>query len=346
MRFLFATALLALALPQAAAATSTLCASPEAAVAHEAYIPAGGIEHWISIRGERCDNPVVLVVHGGPGNPISPYADALYGAWTGEFTVVQWDQRGAGRTFARNPVSEDDVLTLAQMTSDGVAVAAHVAALLGQDKVILLGGSWGSALSVHMLKARPALFRAYVGSGQLVEEAENLRASAERVRRLATAAGDSEAIAILDQHGAPPWTNPRAFGALRRLTRKYEAKTSTPAPAQWWTPAAAFATPAAQAAYEGGEEVSYLQFVGMRGKGMLSQVDLRALGPAFEVPIYLVHGAEDLVTTPEVARRWFDGVQAPDKAFVLLPATGHDPNEAMLDAQRRLLEKAAEHSPR
>jgi pimeloyl-ACP methyl ester carboxylesterase len=317
----------------AAATTAALCADPETPVASEAYVAIGGIEQWVTITGARCGNPIVLVVHGGPGNPLSPYAATLFAGWTDDFTVVQWDQRGAGRTFARDPAAADAPLTLEQMTADGVEVATHVAAALGQRKVILLGSSWGSALAVHMLKARPELFAGYVGASQLVQAQANLAASHARTTALAQAAGDNEAIAVLAGLGPPPWTNPRAFGQLRRITRGYEAKTTTPPPAHWWQPVAAYATPADFAAAEAGDEHSYIQFVGVRGDGMLARIDLAALGPDFAMPVILIQGEQDLVTTANVARGWFDTIVAPHKAFVLLPATGHDPNEAMLAAE-------------
>ena len=92
-----------------------------------------------------------------------------------------------------------------------------------------------------------------------------------------------------------------------------------------------------QADHEAGEEFSFLQFVGLNGDGMFSGIDLPKLGLRFDIPVYLVQGAEDLVTTPEVAKRYFDDIVAPHKEFVLLPRTGHDPNEAMIEAQYGIL---------
>ena len=81
------------------------------------------------------------------------------------------------------------------------------------------------------------------------------------------------------------------------------------------------------------------QFVGLAGNGMFSTIDLRKLGMKFDIPIFLLQGAEDLVTTPEVAKRYFDAISAPQKDFVLLVRTGHDPNEIMVAAQWELLKQ-------
>lgn len=134
---------------------------------------------------------------------------------------------------------------------------------------------------------------------------------------------------------------------FRRPSTSYpniRTQAADPAPAAWWVPEPDYATPAYEADYEAGEEYSYIQFVGLSGGGMLSTVDLPGLGTRFELPVYLVQGAEDLVTAPEVSRAWFDTVEAPRKRYVLVERAGHDPNPATLDAVRRILEAEGRRS--
>ena len=313
------------------------CLSAAQKIDEQRFVSIGGIEQWVTISGSQCGNPVVLILHGGPGNPMSPYASNIYAAWEKDFTVVQWDQRGAGRTFGRNPGAAEASLTIERMTQDGIEVVAYLIRHMNTKKIVLIGGSWGSVLGVHMAQSRPGLFHAYIGVGQLVSYVENEDASVRKVLALARAATDTKTVSAIEALGPLPWTNPRHFGILRRATRLYEAKTSTPAPKSWWVPSPLYATPAAEASNEAGEEYSYLQFVGIKGDGMLSKVDLPKQAPVFAIPVYMVQGSEDLVTVPEVAKRFFDRMTAPQKEFVLLPHTGHDPNQAMLDAQFNLL---------
>ncbi len=341
----FAAGLLAL-LPLAVCAQSLPLATPLACHAGQpkvdeaGYVRIGGIEQWVTIKGDNCANPVILFAHGGPGNPNTPYADGPYRAWEKQFTLVEWDQRGAGKTFARNRVKPGDdgpLLSVEQIAHDGTELAGLVLSHLTAKKAILMGGSWGSVVAVHMAKARPELFAAYVGSGQLVSHADNLPASYARLMEKARAAGDTKAIATLDSIGAPPWSNPRAMGMMRRISRPYEAKTAVPAPAAWLALAPAYATPQALADYEAGEDYSWLQFVGLKGNGMLSTIDLPKLGLDFKLPVFLVQGEDDLVTVPAVARRYFDAIAAPHKEFFLLARTGHDPNPPMIAAQWRIV---------
>jgi pimeloyl-ACP methyl ester carboxylesterase len=181
-----------------------LCSSPSQALNEQGFVPAGGIEHWVTVRGSACSNPVILMLHGGPGNPLSPYSAEIFGSWEKHFTLVQWDQRGAGKTFGRNPGSADTALTLALMSKDGTDLAAELGARLGVKTIILAGGSWGSILGVHMIKSKPQLFSAYVGVSQLVSFQDNMTSSYLQTISLARAAGDEKTVAALEALGAPP----------------------------------------------------------------------------------------------------------------------------------------------
>lgn len=318
------------------------CDAAQPAVHREGFVTVGGLQQWVTVHGGDCRKPVLLMVHGGPGNPLTPYANAPaspYAAWQQDFTLVLWDQRGAGRTYGRQPVdpdAEEQLLSIEQLAADGVEVARWATRTLGQRQVVLFGGSWSSALSVHMAMRAPELFVAYVGTGQLVG-ADNLPASYAATLALARAAGDAASVAKLEAMGAPPWTNPRHMGQLRRVTRIYEAAASDPAPTAWWQRSPAYDTPAERETYTRGEDFSWLQYVGLRGQGMLSRLDLPALGLRFAMPVFMLQGEADLVTVPAVSRRYFDRLQAPAKHYLLLPRVGHDPNPRMIAAQHRVL---------
>ena len=339
VRLLLAAPLLLL--PPAAAAQSG-----GGALDTEGFIVLGGAEQWVTVKGADRRNPVILFLHGGPGNTLSPFSSTIYGDWEQDFTIVQWDQRGAGRTYGRNPALSEADLTVERMVQDGIELATYLTEHLHTRKIVLVGTSWGSVLGVHMAKARPDLFHAYVGVSQLVGYRENQTASYGKLLAAARAAGDEATVSLMEAVGPPPWSDTRSFGKLRRAIRAYEAKSSVGSPASWWVPAPAYATAARAAEYEAGEEYSYLQFVGLAGDGMFSRIDLRELGPEFEVPFFLVHGAEDLLTVPEVARRYFEWVVAPEKDFVLLDRTGHDPNAAVRDTVHGILTRVSARCPR
>lgn len=313
------------------------CKTATQAINQEGFVDIGGIQQWVTIKGRHCSNPVILILHGGPGNTMSPYASSIYGAWEKDYTVVQWDQRGAGKTFGKNKPDEDTPLTVAQMADDGVALADFLTRHLGKKKIILTGSSWGSILGVQMSVSRPELFYAYVGTSQVVSYKANQASSYTRVLSLAQAANDQETITKVTALGPPPWSNPRNFGILRKAIRKYEAQRTDPAPKAWWVSDPAYSTPTALADYEGGEDYSFLKFVGYKGDGMFSKVEFAEHSTRFAIPVFFVQGAEDLLTMPEITRQYVDNITAPHKEYILVPRAGHDPNLPFIEAQLKLL---------
>lgn len=307
-------------------------------VDEKGYIRIGGIEQWMRIKGSNCANPIVVLVHGGPGNPTTPFADKFYQSWEKNFTIVQWDQRGAGMTYARNRLTDDVPLLIGQLRDDGIEVARYAAKRYGKQRVILLGGSWSSVLGVHMVKTEPALFCGYISTSQVVGPLPTQQ-SVDATLALARAAGDQEAVDKIASLGPLPWTNPRYTGIFRRVIRKYEGQRIEPVPKAWAGSTPEYSTPQYEADYEAGEDYSWLQFVGLKGDGIASKIDLYKLGPKFDVPIYMVQGEQDLLTMPEPSRRYFDFIEAPHKEFVQVPRTGHDPNPPMVATQLSLLKK-------
>jgi pimeloyl-ACP methyl ester carboxylesterase len=305
-------------------------------ISEQMFVQIGGIPQWITIKGEDRDNPVVLFVHGGPGDALSPYADSRYAGWGKSFTLVQWDQRGAGRTFMKNGPSIEPTMTVERMAQDGIEVAEFLTRHLHQRKIIILGGSWGSILGIYMAHVRPDLFYAYVGSAQMVNWQEDLSASYARVLGMGRAAGDQEAIAALTAIGPPPWHSIAKWPVYRKWERIYQAKlvTAPPNPA---TISPEYASPEDQAQYAEADDFSFMHFWGGTLSGPLTKVDLPALGKTFAILIFIIQGQEDLTADPELAKAYFDSIKAQSKQFYLVPGTGHEDSTTSLALTLKVL---------
>lgn len=118
------------------------------------YVRIGGEEQWITIRGQDRNNPAVLVLHGGPGAPVSALPGHFL-AWERDFTVIQWDQRGAGKSYTPQAAPSIEL-----MLQDALEVSEFARSRLHLSKIVLVGHSWGSVLGVRMIRARPELFSA------------------------------------------------------------------------------------------------------------------------------------------------------------------------------------------
>jgi pimeloyl-ACP methyl ester carboxylesterase len=320
----------------ALAALETAPASAPPPIHEEMFVPIGGIDQWITINGDDRKNPVVLFLHGGPGAALSPVADARYEGWRKDFTLVQWDQRGAGRTYAKSGPSIEPTMTVERMTYDGIEVSEFLTKHLDKKKIILYGGSWGSILGIRMAHARPDLFYAYVGVAQLVNERKELSVSYARVLRMARAAGDQEAIGALTTLGPPPWHSIKQWPVFRKWEQAYQAKLVTASP-----PAPIRVSPEYQSPqdppYAVVDDFNFVHFWGLTLSGPLMDVDLPALGTDFAIPIFMIQGQEDLTAPPELTKAYFDSIQAPRKEFYLVPGTGHEASAAELEMVRTVL---------
>lgn len=314
--------------------------SSASSINERGFVPIGGIDQWITINGMKRDNPVVLFIHGGPGNSLSPFADAMFAGWEKDFTLVQWDQRGAGRTYGRTGPSIESSLTFERIVEDGIEVAQYLTTHLHKKRILIVGGSWGSLVGVHLARRRPDLFIAYIGTAQLVSMRDNTRASYDRVLAYAREIDDTAAVAELTELGPPPFVGFAKWRAFRKWRNTYQAKLAT-APRPDSKPSAEYATEQDLADYEAADDLNFahFNFVGTSMTGPMMDIDLRTLGPDFKIPVYIIQGAADMNAVPEIARDYLNWIVAPDKQFILVPDTGHSDSIASLAQVHRVLSK-------
>lgn len=137
-------------------------------------VSIGGIEQWIEVRGESLKNPILLFIHGGPGTAFTPIARVFQSPWEKYFTVVQWDQRGAGKTYTSN--SKDvlrQTMNIERMHADTLEMVNYLRKRFGRDKIFVLGHSWGSILGLQLAHNHPELLYAYIGVGQDTDSWQN-----------------------------------------------------------------------------------------------------------------------------------------------------------------------------
>ena len=280
------------------------------------YVPIGGIDQWIQFGENPPDHPVLLYLHGGPGGTSLPAA-AAWKPWEEHFTVVHWDQRGAGRTFARNGKTGCGPLTLERMVRDGIEVAGYLAGTLRKRKALLVGHSWGSVLAVHLLKRRPDLFSAFVGTGQLVNMRCNEESNYRREMAAAERLGIREAIEALRGIGPPPYSDCSSIRILREWADRLadgDGDSVQPRPSP---------RPADFAAQEVPAMLKGMEFSLRQLYEELLAVDLPALGLRFDVPMFFFHGSCDQQTPMELAERYFNDIVAPHKQFVRFEGCHH-----------------------
>jgi pimeloyl-ACP methyl ester carboxylesterase len=281
------------------------------------YVTIGGIEQWVTIRGRNRDNPVLLFLHGGPGDVTSNWTFSLFAPWEKQFTVVQWDQRGAGKTL-RKTVSVAPTMTVDTLVQDGIELSEYLRKHLGKDKIVIVGHSFGTILGLGMARARPDLFYAYVGTGQVADETRNYSAAYDALLKKAQTVGNQQAIDDLRRVGPPPYKSAEGYSVQRRWANAFEGADlfligelglKLVAPGNTLQD------------FNDSEEGQL--FSGQHLVPQTTSKGPKQLGLEFAIPMFFIQGAEDFTTPTALARSYLDSIKAPRKEFVTINGGGH-----------------------
>jgi proline iminopeptidase len=316
----FLTALLIQRKLRQAKAAARLRIESACGIVEERFVNIGGIDQWIGIRGEDKANPVLLVVHGGPGSSCSIFTPHI-SAWENHFTVVQWDQRGSGRTFGRLGRRGSGEISMEQLTRDGIEVAEYLCSRLRKDRIFLLANSFGSTFGMEIARRRPDLFYAYVGADQNVGMVRGRDENRTEVMERLKTVGLDKGVKALERIGADPtrWTSDD-FTAVARWTMKsdpqgFRRTMKFLKDAIWYAPGWGLMDIRAF--------ISGMRFSLERLLPEASRYDAWQQGTRFEIPFFIYQGENDVLLTPRLAHTYFNDVVAPIKRMVLISDAGH-----------------------
>jgi pimeloyl-ACP methyl ester carboxylesterase/hypothetical membrane protein len=283
------------------------------------YLRLGGVDQWVMIRGENLANPPLILLHGGPGFSETALFRHFNAALEKTFTLVYWDQRGAGKSFSRRiPRSS---MTVEQFIADLDQLVDAVCARLGRKKVVIFGHSWGSALGVLYAARFPEKVAAYVGSGQIGDWAAGEAASYAFALAEAQRLNNAKALRELRASGPPPYT-PGALWTERTWLQRFEGQ-MTPK-ALWKIARIVF----------GEKESSILDLPDViRGFRFsldamwteVSKLNLLTLAPVLRMPVFFFLGRRDHWVPSEMSVAYFDMLTAPSKRLVWFERSGHEP---------------------
>ena len=295
--------------------------NPRTSISQTERVVIGGLPQTIRIRGDdRENNPVLLFVHGGPGLPEMPVAHRN-AELERDFTVVQWDQRGAGKSFRfRTPA-----LHAEQFVRDTLELSRALRRRFGGRPIYLAGYSWGSLVATRAAAREPELFAAYIGIAQLVNIHDAERTLYSDALAEAKKRGLAKAVRDLERVGPPPWE----ASADKKLAKRWWKEFEGPLPEKM-TPsrfaALAFTSPAYTpldfAKVPFGAKMSF-----DRLEDEIYAANLSREVPRLDVPGWFLMGRHDTVVSDAVLARYFRGLRAPrGKHLVWFEESDHAPH--------------------
>jgi proline iminopeptidase len=302
-------------------------------IAKMGYVKIGGVDQFILIRGKSADNPVLLILHGGPGSSELPMYRAFNSRLEDHFTVVYWDQRGAGKSAGKK--IPENSFTLAQLVEDTHELTVYLKDKLKKEKIFLLGHSWGSLLGVKTISKYPGDYFAYVGTGQFGNQPKSDSLSYWFALNKAIEKNDTLALKDLKEIGEYTDVNPEPTGFLNWLftqrvyVSKFGGSTADPAAA-----VDIFVLPILNCKeYNIRDKFNMMKnnsksaFLNSPYKEMIPKVLRTDLSDIHElqVPVFIFQGKNDYLTNYSVAREFYDSLTAPYKEFISFDKSAHFP---------------------
>lgn len=290
-------------------------------IAELSTVSIGGHDQSLLIRGHDVDDPVVVFLAGGPGGSevgaMSRYAAPL----ERDAVVVTWDQLGTGRSTGQ--FDPESTLSLDRAVADTIELSEHLARRFGEDRIYLVGNSYGTFLGVRAVAERPDLFAAFVGTGQMVDVVETDRMFYEDALAHADATGDTATAATLRANGPPPYEDLLDMAPVVASEHEWNDYSDIEGFPGRREPTENLFVPEYSLMDQVRSMANLLDtYVTLYPE--LYEVDLRDT-TRLEVPVYLVQGAHEARGRAVLADEWFERLDAPDEEMVVFELSGHRP---------------------
>lgn len=304
-------------------------------VDERSFMVLGGERQYVEITGESDKNPVLLFIHGGPGWPQTPQLRYFNAEITKDFTLVAWDQRGAGLSFMENPAPKN--VTLEQILADAGELTATLRKRFGQRKIYLAGYSWGSIVGMNLVLKHPDHYAAYIGIAQIVNIRRGMEISRSWLAARASEKGDSETLRTLDKLRNP--TKDFCAGDLQCFIKQYELVMKYGGAVH--NREADKENEIALSKYD--DYKSYDWNKGFEFSAAALAKDMFAADfsnvKELRLPVYLFLGRHDWNVPSVLAEEFFNNLSAPKKTIVWMENSGHSPlEEEPKEFNRRLVE--------
>ncbi len=279
----------------------------------------GGVEQYLMIRGKNVQNPILLFVHCGPGQAEIGYIRAYQKNLEEHFTVVRWDQRGAGLSYSKN--IPKDTFTIDMFCNDLNEVTDYLIQRFSQPKIIISGHSWGTVLATYAVNNHPDKYSAYIGIGQVVNSLKAEKISYRYVKDQAEIKNNKKVLSELEKIGEPPYTDKEALIRANCQGRIGGVIKTNP-------PKSIISSLIVSKEYNLIHKLNYFKGSLYCAKTMYSQVmkiDFLKEIKGLDMPVFFIAGKYDFITPTALVQKFCDELDAPMKELIIFENSAHLP---------------------
>jgi len=290
-------------------------------LSEKTFTEINGVKMGMIIKSKDISNPVLLFVHGGPGMPEYWLTDKYPTGFEDYFTVVWWDQRGAGLSYNSN--TDADTMTTEQFVDDTIAVTNYLKERFGQDKIYLMAHSWGTYIGIQAAQKAPELFNAYIGVAQDVNVCESEKLAYEYMLNYYKNSGDEK---TLKQLKSMPYDSDD-YNKIRDSVM-HRAGIGTTRTMNSVVTGIFFLSLACRE-YTLTEKINIWRGKISSGESTLKDEfyanDLSKTVTKLDLPVYFMSGEYDYTLNYNMAEDYFKQLDAPVKGFYLFQNSAHSP---------------------
>jgi len=286
----------------------------------------GGVDQWLIIRGQDVNNPVLLFLSGGPGGSEAARVLRFNQELEKRFVVVIWEQRGCGKSYPS--LTPKSALTMDQYVSDLLELTEMMRSRFDEQKIYLVGHSWGTIIGVRAAQARPDLFHAYVGTAQMVDVLETDQLIYEMVLEHSRNSGDSKFVQTLKSQEPPPYLGKSPIQPYATLFGREYALYEAPniKNEAYRRDGDILMLMLKQPEYGWLDRIYYL--LGLMNTfnvvyPQLQDMDFRLDAARLDLPVYLILGRHDMNNPYQIPAEYFDLLETPDKQLDFFEDSGH-----------------------
>ena len=297
-------------------------------ISEKVFVDINDVEQGMFIKGRDINNPVLLFVHGGPGMPEYWLTQRYPTGLEDYFTVVWWDQRGAGLSYSPNIPPE--TMTAEQFISDTLEVTKYLRQRFGKEKIYLMAHSWGSYIGIQAAAQEPELYYAYIGMGQISYQIQSEQMAYEYALEQYKKNGNMNMVQRLKS--APPTMTVPLPAAYEALRDEYMHGIGIGTTHDMKSVVTGIFLPSWQfREYTLGEKVNLWRgkFLSRSRKFSLwdkmQATDLTKQVTELEIPVYFFEGRYDYTCAYPLAKDYFEKLKAPEKGFYTFEQSAHTP---------------------
>lgn len=305
-----------------------------AEVCEKTFLDINGTKLGMVIKGAKADNPVLLFMGGGPGIP-EYWMEYEYPTGIDEyFTVCYLCYRGTALSY--DPDLPLETITSEQMKLDAVEVTDYLRKRFDQEKIYLIGHSFGTTIALKLASEYPEKYEAYIAMGMSVDKIRSERKAYHYMLEQYKKDGNKKMVSEMEQYydlfsdenSEPDMSSEKMHSYFAKTRDKAMHENGVGTLHNMGSVITGIFFPTLKMTdFTQKERLNIWRGKSFVSKAEISSGNFKAVDVTkrLDIPFYVLAGKYDMTTDYELQKEYFELVQADIKGFYTFENSAHSP---------------------